>query len=66
MKPQKWNTTRIAICGAAIGGVYTLAKLGVGDPYLHIGESIAAMFGGALGGAALFAMVSGVRNMFIR
>jgi hypothetical protein len=66
MKPQKWNTTRIALCGAAGGGVYMLATLVVGNHYLDITENIAANFGGAVGGAALFATVSRIRNMFIR
>ena len=66
MKPKRWNTVRIALCGAALGAVYVL--VGEGGGYLSAGEigpGISLTLGGAIGGAALFAIVSGVRNLLI-
>jgi hypothetical protein len=57
---------RIALCGAAVGAVYEL--IGEGGGYLwagEIGPGIGLTLGGAIGGAALFATVSGVRNLLI-
>jgi len=70
---KRWNTLRLAYYGAGFGVAYTLISgLPNFDPsswqttadfwYWLIGASI----GGAIGGAGLFALVSGARNLFLR
>ena len=70
MKPVKWNTVRAAIYGSAAGAMYAVirhalengAPTGSDDAFVYAG----LMIGGAAGGAALFAIASGIRNLFIR
>lgn len=66
MKPTKWNTPRIAGYGALCGIIITLIRdyaiVLSGD----IGAAVGLLVGGAVGGAILFAIVSGLRNLFVR
>lgn len=70
---KRWNTLRIAGYGAAIGVVYALVSdLPKSDPsgWQMTADFwpwlIGKAFGGAVGGATLFALVSGVRNLVLR
>ncbi len=68
MKPQKWNTGRLAIYGA-FGGLGLAAGIIRAGPTMIQGEiagSLGYLVGSAVGGAALVALVSGIRNLFIR
>ncbi|HTE38455.1 MAG TPA: hypothetical protein VK630_18105 [Reyranella sp.] len=64
---KRWNTVRIAVWGAAFGVLYTLMRKVVeqgtlpSDAYFYGG-----IFGGAVGGAMHFALVSGARNLVLR
>lgn len=69
---KRWNTARIAIWGAVLGPIYLLIQASIDR---HMPETwsldsiiylISFLGGGALGGAALFALVSGVRNLILR
>ncbi len=66
MKPQKWDTGRLAIYGAfgglAVGIIRAWPFMIQGD----IAGSLGALAGSALGGAALVALVSGIGNLFVR
>ena len=63
MKPQKWNTGRLAIYGAfgglAVGIIGAMIQGGIDGLLVHL-------VGSAVGGAALVVLVSGFRNLFIR
>ena len=60
---ERWNTARIALAGAVIGIVYTSIDSGLWQ--LQVGEIVGSLICGAIGGAALFAIVSGLRNLFV-
>lgn len=62
MPVKRWNTIKIASWGTGFGAVYGFATANASD-WAYLGGSI---FGGALGGAALFALVSGLRNLILR
>ncbi len=66
MKPQKWDTGRLAIYGVFGGLAFGI----VGAWPIMIQEGITGslvyLVGSALGGAALVALVSGIRNLFVR
>jgi hypothetical protein len=67
MKVHKWNTARLALYGAAIGAVYEFVI--EAHSYWSEGALAAAVsmvIGGAIGGAILFAIASGVGNLFAR
>ncbi len=66
MKPEKWNTGRLTIYGAfgglAVGIIRAWPIIIQGD----IAGSLGALAGSALGIAVLVALVSGIRNLFVR
>ena len=63
MKPQtRWNTLRIAAYGAAAGFAYTFITLSMKSPLLA--AAAGEMLGGMVGGAILFAAVSGIEICF--
>jgi hypothetical protein len=72
MKPKPWNTVRIALYGGLAGVAYSAINFGLGfhTPNVHESDLLAAavgeFIGGAVGGAALCAAVSGIRNYFGR
>jgi len=63
MKPQKWDTGRLAIYGAlgglAVGIIGAMIQGGIDGLLIYL-------VGSAVGGAALVVLVSGIRNLFIR
>jgi hypothetical protein len=65
---KAWNTLRIAMYGALAGVCYQTVPHGA---YLAQGPEfqsrfIGGLFGAALGGALLGAIISGLRNLFVR
>ncbi len=68
MKPQKWDTGRLAIYGA-FGGLGLAVGIIRAGPTIIQGEiagSLGGLAGSALGVAVLVALVSGIRNLFVR
>lgn len=66
-KPDRWNTPRLAVIGAFIGAGYALWQSMTGEmPPPTTLYGFGGVFGGAVGGAAMFAATSGIRNLFIR
>lgn len=69
---KRWDTKRIAIIGAVFGlafKVLTLALLpgpASQNPDFQSGLLIGGLIGAAVGWAAIFAVVSGLRNLFFR
>lgn len=66
MKPKKWNTPRLALYGAFVGAAFILIRGYIEPSYAPVEFNVGEVVGGAVGGAALVAIVSGVRNMFVR
>lgn len=68
MAIKRWNTLRLAAWGAGAGLIYgaiqgaLLWSLG-GD---YQARAIGQLIGGLVGGAALIALVSGLRNLILR
>jgi hypothetical protein len=66
---KRWDTLRIALWGAAFGVAYSAIKLTIDGFATLNSDSLAyagGLFGGAVGGAAIFAIVSGMRNLILR
>jgi hypothetical protein len=68
---KRWDTARIALWGAALGLVYSLVSLWMNGRFARLDTERlvylgGGLFGGAFGGAILFATVSGVRNLILR
>ena len=66
MKAAKWNTPKVALYGAPTGAVIALVQDYEAVSRAGSHAVIAYVIGGAIGGAALFALVSGARNLFVR
>ena len=66
MKPQKWNTGRLAVYGAFGGLAVGIILAGPIMIQEGITGSLVYLVSSALGGAALMALVSGIRNLFVR
>lgn len=72
MKPKRWNTAKLALYGAAFGVVVTTVQAAIGTADLSfqstdwIARSVGHVSGAAIGGALLFASVSGIRNLAAR
>jgi hypothetical protein len=65
---KKWNTGRLALYGAAVGCMYgAVANMSywTGSAEMVL-EAIGGVVGGGVGGAAVVAIVSGVRNLLVR
>jgi hypothetical protein len=66
--PCDWNTLQFSICGAFVGMLYA-AYLDIGlwtrGPDM-VAQALGGLAGGALGAAALVAIVCGIRNLFVR
>jgi hypothetical protein len=62
-KPKRWNTLRASLIGAAFGAIYTAFDSTLWN--LDPSEISASFIGGSIGGAALFAIVSGLRNLLV-
>lgn len=62
-KTEQWNTLRLAMIGAGFGIAYSSLDTELWK--LQSGEIFASLIGAAIGGAALFAIVSGLRNLFV-
>lgn len=68
MKPRQWNVRKAAALGALAGVPLLLLRA------LLLGESVPAdadrlagyAVGGIIGGAFLFAVVTAIRNVFVR
>ena len=60
---ERWNTVRIALAGAVFGIIYSSIDSELWQ--LKVDEIVASLIGAAIGGAALFAIVSGLRNLFV-
>ncbi len=66
MKPQEWDTGRLAIYGAFGGlavGIILAWPIMIRE---GITDSLVYLVGSALAGAALVGLVSGIRNLFVR
>lgn len=67
---KRWNTYKIAGWGLVFGGLYSAIKYTLEDGLPRGAEGIVYIIsylgGGAIGGALLFAVVSGVRNLILR
>lgn len=69
---KRWNTLRIALWGLFLGPLYSFAKAYFDGTLPRVWDAdglayiLGGLIGGALGGAALFALVSGVRNLILR
>lgn len=66
--PKRWNTLRLALYGAIAGLGFAAIK---SAPLWSLGgdyqaRAIGQLIGGAAGGAAIVALVSGVRNRVLR
>ena len=67
---QRWDTGRVAGWGIIVGLIFTAVEVAMP----HQGEMLSGglmpiigyAFAGAGGGAALFALVSGMRNLILR
>ncbi len=66
MKPKKWNTRRLALYGAFFGLAYAVFDIAANWGVQPVLFTIGGLLGGAVGGAALLASASGIRNLFIR
>ena len=69
MPVKRWNTMRAALIGAVCGIVYAVVRIVLGSgPWTtdQLSYHFGGLIGGAVGGAALFAAVSGVRNLILR
>lgn len=66
MKPQKWNTARLAIYGAFGGAAVVTILDWPTIVQQDLVNSLASQVGGAIGGAALMGLISGSRNFFVR
>ena len=66
MKPKKWNTRRLALYGAFVGLAYSVFNHAANWGVEPVSFTIGGLTGGAVGGAALLAAASGIRNLFIR
>ena len=66
MKPKKWNTSRLALYGVFGGLAYSVFNHAAHWGVEPVESTIGGLLGGAAGGAALIATVSGIRNLFIR
>jgi hypothetical protein len=62
-KTERWDTLRIAMIGVVFGIVYSSFDSQLWN--LKPGEIVASLIGAAIGGAALFAIVSGLRNLLV-
>lgn len=65
-KPQKWNTGRLTIYGAFAGLAYAVVRNAPDWGVEPLASTLGTLTGGTVGGAALVAIVSGLRNLFIR
>lgn len=65
---KRWNTQSLAWkIGIPMGLLYTAVfNLPPNPLHANIVAVVATLFGGALGGAALVAIVSGCRNLMLR
>lgn len=68
---KRWDTRRIAAWGAIAGALYDmLLRFWEGLPAVFTAELVvyflSEMAGGALGGAILLALASGLRNLILR
>lgn len=65
----RWNTLKAAGWGLLAGGVWQLGRMLVAaEPVVgdRLATSVGEVIGGAIGGAALFALVAGARNLLLR
>lgn len=66
MEPKRWNLLYAAGLGALFGAAFSVFSAfndnALSDPSYIAG----AVIGGALGGAILFGLVAGVRNLIFR
>ena len=65
-KPQKWNTGRLTIYGAFAGLAYAVWGHAPDWGVEPLSSTLGTLTGGTVGGAALVAIVSGIRNLFVR
>ena len=61
---ENWNTGRLAIIGALTGMIYLFLSEKLWE--LPMQAMFASLVGGAIGGATLFAFVSGLRNLLVK
>ncbi len=66
MKPQEWDTGRLAIYGAFGGLAVGIIRAWPILIQEGITGALVYLVGSAVGGAALVVLVSGIRNLFIR
>ncbi len=65
-KPKKWNTGRLALYGAFAGLAYSVFNHAANWGVEPLSSTLGTLTGGAVGGAALVAITSGLRNLFVR
>ncbi len=66
MKLQKWNAGQLAVYGAFGGLAVGIIRAWPIMIQEGITGSLVYLVGSAFGGAALVALVSGIRNLFVR
>ncbi len=66
MKPKKWNTSRLALYGLFLGLALSVLRHAADWGVQPIESTMGQLTGGAVGGAALVAITSGLRNLFVR
>jgi hypothetical protein len=67
---KRWDTFRVAKWGVVFGIVYSVGRAfyehGMPSSTEGIVYIVSYIFGGAVAGAGLFALVSGTRNLILR
>ena len=66
LKPTKWNTSRLTTYGALGGLLIGVVRGWHWVPDGEIATALGFFVGGAVGGAAVVAIVSGIRNFLVR
>jgi hypothetical protein len=66
MRPERWNTKRIALAGALCGAVYGGWQAASAPTDAFDGQMAGSILAAIVAGAAVFACVSGLRNAWLR
>ena len=65
MPAKRWNLLKAAGIGATFGVIYSVALI-IFSPQGDTSFAVGRVIGGAAGGAVLFGLVAGLRNLVVR